>query len=155
MRARPGERLAELEAMLTLETDACIVWQSGTNGRYGTIRIAQQMHYVHTIALERRAGPRPDGHHAAHRPVVCHEPPCLNYRHLRWATAVDNNADKLLDGTAMLGSANHVTKHTEDEIREMRLRRLAGATIRGLAREYGLAPGTVSRICSGKTWRAK
>jgi hypothetical protein len=104
--------------------------------------------YVHLLVLETFRGACPSPSHQG-----CHGDGCKANNmlsNLRWDTPSGNNADKLLHGTAMIGSANHMTKLSDDDVREMRRRRLSGETGRSLAKHFGVDPATVSEICNGK-----
>jgi hypothetical protein len=56
--------------------------------------------YAHRYVLTLTAGPPPFPRAvAAHAPLVCHNPACVNPRHLRWASQAENAADMKIDGT--------------------------------------------------------
>lgn len=93
---------------------------------------------------------------------VCHRcdnPPCCNPAHLFLGSAADNSADCWAKGRASppprsirLGSAKKLAKLKEDDVVEIRRRRDAGETVRGLAQEYGVDPMTVSRAVRRLIW---
>lgn len=96
-RGTPRRAFEELAA---LETDECVVWPYGKSGGYGMIRHEGRPTQVHRLALLRRTPLPFEGAVACHAPQICHNRACMNYRHLRWATQVENVADKKVDGTA-------------------------------------------------------
>jgi hypothetical protein len=51
-----------------------------------------------------------------------------------------------------LGAANKSTHLTDDDVREMRRLRLAGATLKQLSVKYRMAEGSISRVCNRGTW---
>lgn len=72
----------------------------------------------------------------------CHNPPCCNPSHLRFATRIENVQDSQRDG--------RLYRITDEQVREMRERAANGASITAMAGEYGVSAGQVSMICSGK-----
>ena len=75
-----------------------------------------------------------------------------HYSNLRWATAKDNCADKLLHGTVQRGENNARAKLTESEVREIRKSNSPNTV---LARQYGrgLTKNGIQAIKAGRTWR--
>lgn len=87
-----GSVRALFETFANLEVNECIEWPRSRNGRgYGQVWIDGKVRTVHSVVCERHHGPRPTGHHAAHH---CGNKACMNYRHIRWATPTENEADK-------------------------------------------------------------
>lgn len=136
--------------------DACWPW-TGTVTTNGYGRINRQVNgrlvplSVHPIACEAAHGPRPAGHEAAHS---CHNPPCCNPRHLRWATHQENAEDMTRAGRQARGERQGSAKLTEAETVAIRKEYAAGGTTQGaLARRYGVGQVTISEVILGKTWR--
>lgn len=85
---------------------------------------------AHRAVLTLTAGqpPHPDME-AAHLPVVCHNPACINPHHLYWATPEQNRADRAIDGgNGIPGYINQAT----------------------VGRVAGVSEATVSRVLAGK-----
>ncbi len=78
---------------------------------------------------------------------------CVNPNHLRWATHVENEADKVLHGTRIQGSKHVKAKLTEQEVISIRNRVVNGEGITALAREYGVSHSLISCIVSRKKWK--
>lgn len=138
--------------LVALETDDCILWPFGTNpGGYGRLWDLTTRRYrsTHILALERRE-PCPEGKQAAHGP--CHNRLCMNYRHLRWATRVENAADRLRDGTAPRGNRCGMAKLTERDVQEIRHLLEIGMSQTQISRRFGVTQPLISMIASGKAW---
>src|SRR3990167_1466998 len=76
--------------------DACWPWRGKIGKRYGYGVIERRVagkakgFRPHAIACATRHGPRPPRLDTAHS---CHNPPCCNPMHLRWATRKENMED--------------------------------------------------------------
>lgn len=104
---------------------------------------------VHVLVCEAFHGPRPLGHHAAHRDGTRTNSRADN---LRWATPVENARDRFIHGTQPRGEQNHSSKLTADQVREMRVHFSMGARICDLSRRYGLPTSTICTIVYRKKW---
>jgi hypothetical protein len=146
------ELLKELYENADRETDECIIWKHRLKPGYGhgQISIGNKDNYVHRLALIRRVGQPPEGKPMAlHKPIICHNPSCYNYRHLYWGDAADNVRDRALDNTDNKGSRHGMSKLTESDIpkirKDPRLQRI-------IAEEYGIDQSLVSRIKANIWW---
>lgn len=151
-KAPRGEAQDMFARLVVLETDDCILWPFGTNpGGYGRVwdLTARCYRSTHVLALERRE-PCPEGKQAAHGP--CHNRLCMNYRHLRWATRIENAADRLRDGTAPHGNSCRSAKLTERDVQEIRHLLESGMSQSQIGRRFGVTQPLISMIASGKAW---
>jgi len=138
--------------LAALETDECVIWPRHTNNGYGRISNFQQSglkKYVHVAALEMRVGGRPPGTDAAHGP--CHNRACMNYRHLRWATRVENMADAVRDGTHRNGP-DKVAKIAPSDVQAIKARALSGERLVDIAADYGISRQVVYDVRTGRRW---
>lgn len=140
-------------SLASLETDDCVIWpRSRSSSGYGRFRRDGVEFQAHVEALTLRAGPRPTGVHvAAHGP--CHNPACINYRHLRWATPRENQADRFRDGTAGIGSSNPQAKLTESKVLEIRSLLAGGQSQAEIGRTFGVSQSQIWAIKSGRAWK--
>lgn len=72
---------------------------------------------------------------------------------LRWATRVENSADKIAHGTYYVGEQVHRAKVTADDVREMRRLRSQGMIYREIGERYGVCYGAVYDAVRGKNWK--
>ena len=140
-----------LEKAIGADTDACIPWPfAKTVAGYGKITINGILKGVPSEVLLRSGWSKPSQRHvAAHSPEVCHNPACINPRHLRWATPSENMADRILDGTANRGSRHGNAVLTETDIPAIRSDVRSPAKI---AADFGVSEATVRDVLSGRTW---
>jgi hypothetical protein len=65
--------------------------------------------------------------------------------------------DKHRDGTMVMGSLCPASKLTWEDVEEIRRRATQGRKrgfVTATAKEYGVAPGAIARLLSGRTWRS-
>jgi hypothetical protein len=80
---------------------------------------------------------------------------CVRIDHLFEGTALDNSRDMFSKGRNghLKGEACPAAKLKESDVLEMRKKRANGRSVRSLSTEYSTPIGTVSSVCSGKTWK--
>ncbi len=103
---------------------------------------------VHSLVAAAFHGPRPSRKH-----VVAHgDGSRKNNRpsNLRWATYQENEADKLKHGTRCRGEKQHLSKLTEEKVREIRA---SPMSVRALADKYGMDKSSIYDIRGGLTWK--
>lgn len=125
---------------------------SGAPDPYGYLKVglwrnnAQHSARIHVLVAAAFLGPRPlnlvvchgTGGHLDNRP-----------KNLSYGTRKENAQDMLRDGTAQTGAKMHMTKLTEEDVREIRKSSEPGVT---LARRYGVGTAQVSRIRNKRNW---
>lgn len=150
-RARPGEARAWLDAFVDNPpaTDACIEWPFALapNGYPRIVHPSYETHLVHRIVLTACGGEPPAATSmAAHKPTTCHNPGCVNPRHLRWASNTENQQDRVRDNTSNRGRGSQLTKQHVLTIARSRSRSVA------LGDQFGISRQAVADIRSGRTW---
>jgi hypothetical protein len=139
------------------------------NHGYETVSFASEgkLHrrLVHRIVCEAFHGPAPTpAHHVAHGDGTRRNNRAAN---LRWATRSENMEDSRRHGSMALGARHGRTvcpertprgerhghaKLTEADVRAIRAADRQPGSGRSLAASYGVSPGAICLIRSGKTW---
>jgi hypothetical protein len=139
-------------AAVDSSTDDCLIWPGYKDcDGYGKIEVAGKTHIAHRLVLQLVTGETGVGLDAAHTPVICHAPACVNPQHLRWATHVENCADRHLDGTDQRGEAHHRAVLTEADVLEI-YRNAGGESQRVLGARHGVSYSAVCKIQTGRRW---
>lgn len=107
------------------------------------------MYYVHRLVLMAFVGPCPEGMEACHNngDVTDNHP-----SNLRWDTRKNNHADKWLHGTQQAGEQHPRALLDEASVRSIREMRANGRSLKDIAREFGIAPCTVSAVANRRLW---
>lgn len=89
------------------DSDGHMWWLGAAGGGYGSFYAMGINWIASRVALYLAEGLPPgigpaNWWHAAHRPVICHQPGCVAPAHLYWATPTQNQQDRFLDGTRKL-----------------------------------------------------
>jgi hypothetical protein len=99
-RGEDGEINSFLKTLFDAETDDCIPWPfSRDDYGYGKMNRDGKSIGVHRYVCEKANGPRPADYDACHSCGNGHEG-CVNPKHLRWGTRLDNVRDMIEHGTA-------------------------------------------------------
>lgn len=105
---------------------------------------------VHILVCCAWHGPRPPKHQAAHNNGDGHDNRPEN---LRWATSLENAADKLLHGTDARGEKHGQAKATEEMVRDIRRRFSAGERLVSIRASYPqLGRTCVPKIAHRQRW---
>lgn len=147
-----GAGLAFMENLCrsTPPADECILWPFARSGRgYGSLSLNGVICNVHReVCLRVHGDPPSSDHEAAHS---CGIRACVNPRHLRWATASENQMDRVIHGTSNRGERSASAKLTEDDVREIRaLKGVLGN--KRAAKKFGVTPGHISMIRNRTKW---
>jgi hypothetical protein len=133
--------------------DGCMLWLGATSYGYGVFRINGTLARAHRVSLWQAEGPPPDSEktHAAHS---CRRTDCVAPAHLRWATVVENMADKRRDGTDNSGDRHPRIKLTAADVEAIRkVYAEGGVSHRELAAQYGVSRSSMSAAIRGTSWR--
>jgi len=132
------------------DVNECWEWVGyKTPNGYGWFRFNGKSEFSHRVAFRIWKGDIPDNMVIRHR---CRNK-CVNPAHIELGTYSDNQKDRVRDGTDGNGIKNSFTILTDDNIREIRRRRLTGEKLLSISQSFGVKQNTISRICNGKTWK--
>lgn len=135
---------------LKFDSDECLRWPISLNANgYGQFGLNGKMQTASRYVCEAVKGPAPSpDHHAAHN---CGNKWCVNPRHLRWATPVENNADKVTHNTHNKGERHGNSKLTDKQV--LAIRSMDGkASHSQIAKLFGVSQTMVSRIIRRDGW---
>jgi hypothetical protein len=139
--------------IIPFDGDECLIWPfyRSPQGVAKTSRNGQSQ-IVSRVVCERVYGPPPtDKHEAAHSCGKAHEG-CVNPKHLRWATPVENAQDKLVHGTNLSGERHNMAKLCWQDVTEIRM--LKGyLSQREIGDMYGVNKENIGYIHRGKRWK--
>jgi hypothetical protein len=112
-------------------------------GKYMTVT-------VHKLVWITFVGPVPDGMQIDHWDTN-KKNNCLS--NLQLVTQPENMRRAALNGLCARGERNVKNKLTEQQVFDIRRRKLAGESAKSLAFEFGIVAKTVHSICRGKLWK--
>lgn len=149
---RKGACKAWIKENASHQGDECLFWPFRKRGSRSVIQFRGRMASTSRVMCFEAHGEPPTPKHQAAHSCLNGANDCLNPRHLRWATAKENQADRILQGTDQRGAKGPGAKLTEESVRSIRLA-YTGKNGRDLAKEYGVNQSTISGIVNRKTWK--
>jgi DNA-binding NarL/FixJ family response regulator len=147
----PVRTIDVLLALIATPSVDCIDWTRAlaTTG-YGSIIHNGRKTHAHRVACLIAHGPPPPGReYAAHH---CGRRICVNPAHLRWATALENHADKVTHGTDSRGVKHHHAKLTDEKVRQIRALAAQGKRNSDIAPLFGITGQTVAKVVLRQRW---
>ncbi len=82
----------------------------------------------------------------------CNNPNCVNPKHLRFGTLIENQHDRIAAGTTNQGQRCGMSKLSDKDILQI-LKLCKTKLQKDIAREYGISSSQISKITTGKQWR--
>ena len=142
-----GKPMAWLLSHVTYDGNECLIWPFARSADgYTRIRKNGRAVTASRLMCELVNGTPPEGRFEAAHSCGNGAGGCVHPKHLRWATCVENNADKKLHGTHLTGEAVPTAKFTDQQVSEMRESRRRGEKLRVIATRFGTSQRTVQRI---------
>jgi hypothetical protein len=133
--------------MSHVEVGECWLWTGKSSDGYGQFGLHGKHKLTHRLMLERVLGRAlGEGMCALHS---CRNRNCCRPEHLREGTRIENEADKVRDGTTANGERCGNSKLTEDQVRAIR----ADTRIYKLiAKDYDVYASTIGCIKRRESW---
>jgi hypothetical protein len=133
------------------DTDDCVIFPYAMTPKgYPKVNDGGRTRQASRLVCEWTHGTAPfDGAQAAH---WCGVRACVNPRHIRWATAKENESDKIRHGTNTTGPSD-LRKLDVDKARSVRVAAASGETFSAIGRAVGLTGSAVRQIVHGLTYR--
>lgn len=150
--AANGSRLRFLQANVGYDGDGCLFFPGVKRTRQSVEFEGAEWKASRLMCRLAHGTPPSDRHEAAHS---CGKGDlgCIHPLHLRWATKIENESDKVRHGTLLNGEAHPKAKLSMAQIRCVRLRIERGETQASVARAFGISETQISRIKNKKHWR--
>lgn len=139
-----------VEAAIASNTDECIDWPWSKSRGYAMWYVGDRKEVVTHEVCRRAHGPQPSPQHVAAHSCNRGKFGCINQKHLRWATEVENAHDKHIHGTQPLGERLPWSKLTADDIKIIRTMTGSQAEI---GRIFGVRQATISDVIHRRTWK--
>lgn len=123
--------------------------------RSGHIRVAligdsTRNYFVHRLVLENFVGPcPPDKTDGAH---LDGNPGNNRLENLQWTTRSENALHRRQHGTMTRGVAHRAASLTVEQVLSMRRARIAGGSVRDIAKDHGCTESNVRMILKGQIW---
>jgi hypothetical protein len=134
---------AFIEKAINYEDDKCLLWPFSLDDK-GYARVGSK--YISRIVCAKVYGLPPTPEHEAAHSKKCISTACINRRHLRWATRLQNMADN------RRGEDHTRTKLTNDQVLE--IKKLAGTmSQRTIAKCYNISKDVIWNIIHHRNWK--
>lgn len=138
------------EVALSFTGDACLTWPfSRQKNGYGKLWSGERLVLAHRFVCELTHGAPPSATTEAAHSCGNGRLGCVNPKHVRWATHVENEAEKVGHGTRLRGERIGNSKLTADDVRHIRS---SGLSQKMAAEAYGVSRSNIGMIRAGKTW---
>lgn len=132
--------------------DECLIWPFGrhSDGR-GGVKFRGVQQHAHRVMCKLAHGEPPTPKHEAAHSCGKGNEGCVNPRHLRWATHIENEADKVAHGTSPRGERQGSAKLTTSDV--LQIRAMQGtASQAAIAAQFGVRQSTVFKIIHRQRW---
>lgn len=152
--ASRGELLRWLKSAVGEDTDSCVDWpfRSLTRG-YPVMNYRGKRWRVAHVVLDLTAQSLPVWPMTVAR-HLCGNQLCVNPRHLKVGTQLENIADKRTHGTEPLGEQRSNAKLSLEAVREIRSTPHRRGSDTAFARRFGVSSSAIHQARVGKSWKS-
>jgi hypothetical protein len=154
-RAAIGEARAFLDDIVARRSEihGCVFWPFSRDVKgYAKINVSGKPNNAHRVVCAEVNGPPPTSKHQAAHSCGNGKLGCVGPNCLRWATQVENEADKVAHGTRLTGSDVGNSKLTIDDVRKIHVLRAQGMTQEEIAATMNVRRQQVGRVADGSRW---
>ena len=143
---------AFIERLIAEAPTECVMWPfaRGGDGR-GRVGLEGET-LAHRAVLRLAVGPPPSDRPLARHSCGRGHLGCVTPAHLSWATASENQMDRVDHGTSNRGESHGLHKLTEAEVLDAYRRAWAGENQTSIAADLGVGQHEISRIKNGRRW---
>jgi hypothetical protein len=151
-RTKEGAPFAFIKQAIISNTDECIFWPYAKHRKgFGLVRHNGKTVVASRLVCELAFGaPKDTKLQAAHSCGNGHRG-CVNPRHLRWASRLENAADQIMHGTRKRGKKVNTCKLSEHDVRQIRAL-LPSQSMSSIAAQFGVSVGAIKNIETGRNW---
>ncbi len=143
---------AFIQKAATCTDKDCLIWPFETQDPRAHVRINGVIVFAsrHVCTLAHGDPPTPE-HETAHSCGKGHLG-CLNADHLRWATKIENQADRLIHGTDCRGEKSAWAILNRNDVRAIRKSLENGESQYSVARRYSVSRSCIKAIKERTSW---
>ncbi len=155
--SKPGQGAAVkfLRDHVSYASDDCLIWPFSRHPTgYASFGYLGKSYYAHRFMcrLVHGAPPSPEHKQTSHS---CHNPRCVNPRHLSWATASQNMLDKRANGTqSNNGGHGRKGKLSPEQVAEIRAVK-GTETLATTAARFNVTIKTIRSVQNGESYTGK
>lgn len=132
-----------------LVTETCWIWTGSARGGYGKFWMNGKDVKAHRFSYEAHYGPIPEGMYGCHH---CDVKLCVRPDHIFPGTHTENYLDAASKGMIVRGEKRRDSKLKEADIPLIRAWRAEGKSLPVIGKMFGVSPGTIASIISGRNW---
>jgi len=136
------------------DPDECWLWLGAkkTKSGYGGFRVGGRSYRAHVLMYLLQGGVVNHGDCVLHS---CDNPTCVNPKHLRSGTQIENIADMVSKGrnNSPSGEDHGRSKLNTADVLTIRKLHVEGRSTKGIAADFHVARSTIQFVIERKTWR--